>query len=88
MKHKYQYFDTFLFRTPFFSFEDLAYFKEKWKNSPVFKEMLQIVSPDLYNSINEEDKTAEKSVLSSYRYFERACTRCTPFGLFAGCFLQ
>jgi hypothetical protein len=47
--------------------------------------MLQVTSPDLYDSINEKDKTADKSVLSSYRYFERACTRCTPFGLFAGC---
>jgi hypothetical protein len=82
---KYKHFNTFIFRTPFFSFEDLTSFEEKWENSSVFKEMLQVASPDLYDSINEKDKTTDKSVLSSYRYFERACTRCTPFGLFAGC---
>jgi hypothetical protein len=82
---KYKYFTTFLFRTPFFSYEDIKHFKEKWENSSVFKEMLQVASPDLYDSVNEEDNNSEKSVYSSYRYFERACTRCTPFGLFAGC---
>jgi hypothetical protein len=60
---KYSYFDTFIFRTPFFSYEDLADFKEKWQNSSVFREMLQVASPDLYDSIGEEDKTAEKSVI-------------------------
>jgi hypothetical protein len=47
--------------------------------------MYIVTSPDLYDSVNEEDNNSEKSVYSSYRYFERACTRCTPFGLFAGC---
>jgi hypothetical protein len=80
---KYKYFNTFLFRTPFFSFEELGNF-ETQQNSQVFKEMLQLASPDLYEEINEEDKT-DRAIYSSYRYFQRACTRSTPFGLFAGC---
>ena len=77
----YQYLPTFLFRTPFFSYSNLLDFEKKQHES-VFREMLQIASPDL--SINL-DKSEDKAQKSAYRYYQRSCTRSTPFGLFAGC---
>ena len=72
---------VFLFRTPHFPFFDLADF-EKMQHEAVFKEMLQIATPDLSEGM---DKGEEKARYSANRYFQRACTRPTPFGLFAGC---
>lgn len=77
----YKAFSTFLFRTPYFPVSAVTEF-EKIYNESVFKEMLQISSPDLCESMN---KGEIKAKLSAYRYFHRACTRPTPFGLFAGC---
>lgn len=48
----------------------------------IFKEMLHIATPDLSEGI---DKGEDRAQLSAYRYYQRACTRPTPFGLFAGC---
>jgi len=77
----YQPLETFLFRTPYFSFSVLRDF-ETTKHEPVFKEMLQIATPDLSEGM---DKSEERAQFSAYRYYQRACTRPTPFGLFAGC---
>jgi len=77
----YQSLDSFLFRTPYFPFSALQDFGNK-QQAPVFKEMLQIATADLNESI---EKGEDKALYSAYRYFQRACTRPTPFGLFAGC---
>jgi len=77
----YQAFDSFLFRTPYFPFTVLPDFETKQDES-VFREMLQIATPDLSESIDKGTDRAQNSV---YRYYQRACTRPTPFGLFAGC---
>ena len=79
----YRYFETFLFRTPFFPFSDLSNFEAK-QHEPVFREMLQIATPDLSEGMEKE---SDKVRQSAYRYYQRACTRPTPFGLFAGCSL-
>lgn len=76
----YNSLNTFLLRTPYFPVSSLADFEKM--NEPVFREMLQIASPDLSVGI---DKGKNKVQYSAYRYFQRACTRSTPFGLFAGC---
>ena len=77
----YQSFKNFLFRTPFFPFSALSDFEIK-QYGAFFREMLQIATPDL-SEVIDNDKTHTKN--SIYRYYERACTRPTPFGLFAGC---
>jgi len=77
----YQSFKTFLFRTPYFPVSALPDFGTKQHES-VFREMLQIATPDLSEGI---EKGADKAQYSAYRYYQRACTRPTPFGLFAGC---
>ena len=77
----YKSFNTFLFRTPHFPFSALPDF-ERRQQEPVFKEMLQVATSDLSEGI---DKGEDKALYSAYRYYQRACTRPTPFGLFAGC---
>ncbi len=77
----YKYFDTFLLRTPYFSFSALPDFETKRCES-VFREMLQVATPDLNEGL---DKDTDKALFSALRYYQRACTRSTPFGLFAGC---
>jgi hypothetical protein len=73
--------NSFLFRTPYFPFSALPNFEKKLHES-VFREMLQIASPDLNESVN---KAIDKVIYSTYLCYQRACTRPTPFGLFAGC---
>jgi len=43
-------FQTFLFRTPFFPFSNFSDFEAK-QREPIFKEMLQIATPDLSESL-------------------------------------
>ena len=50
----YQSFETFLFRTPFFPFSALQDF-EKLQHELVFKEMLQIATPDLTDGIKAKE---------------------------------
>jgi len=81
LKAMYNILNTFLFRTPYFSFSALPEFEKKM-NEPVFSEMLQIATPDLSEVI---EQGSDRAQYSAYRYYQRACTRPTPFGLFAGC---
>jgi hypothetical protein len=74
-------FEHFVFRSPFFPFANLSCFEEK-RDGYIFREMLQIATPDLSEGM---DKNIDKIQNSAYRYYQRACTRPTPFGLFAGC---
>ncbi|MBO9586969.1 MAG: lantibiotic dehydratase family protein [Flavobacterium sp.] len=63
-------------------------------NDPVLREAIYIASPVLYNAIlkwiNKEEtgkgsENPEKLKLSILKYISRLSSRCTPFGLFAGC---
>ncbi len=82
MKYKIPFhpFDNFVFRSPLFTFDYLQKGENAHKNR-AFAEALLIASPDL----SDADRGMEKTQNSVYRYFQRACTRSTPFGLFAGC---
>ena len=73
----YQLLETFLFRTPYFPFSALPDF-DKRQHEAVFKEMLQIATPDLSEAV---EKGTDRAQHSAYRYYQRACTRPTPFGL-------
>ena len=77
----YQLLETFLLRTPYYPFSALSDFEKK-RHELVFKEMLQIATPDLSEAV---EKCTDRAQYSAYRYYQRACTRPTPFGLFAGC---
>jgi len=77
----YHPFEHFLLRTPLFPFNHIQTGNEL-NNNKVFEEALQIATPDLSEGM---EKGEERAQYSAYRYYQRACTRPTPFGLFAGC---
>lgn len=58
---------------------------------PKVNEAIFLASPDVHRAmkkwLNTKDRTTEKSVRirnTLLKYISRMCTRCTPFGLFAG----
>ena len=66
-KHKFMHkpFNAFIFRTPYFPVSALCDFEAK-QDSSVFKEMLQIASPDLSQMLETSD---DKAQYSAYRYY-------------------
>ena len=93
----YRPFDTFCFRFPYLSYSYLEERKgfsflqdymnqEKWQEaiylgSPVFFQELSKIAKDNHNSQKEN----RQIMYALNRYINRMATRCTPFGLFAGC---
>lgn len=61
-------------------------------NNPVLQEAIYLASPVLYAQLIKklqgeafEPKEAKRLAMSLLKYYTRACSRCTPFGLFATC---
>lgn len=84
MKTRYLFFDKFVFRTPFYPVNDERDCRALAKTS-IFKEAIFLGSPDLYRELTQDGKKGQKVSESILKYFNRSHTRCTPFGLFAGC---
>lgn len=99
-KNPYKSFSNFVLRTPLLPlnfFEELTsgelitdkQLKDVFKN-PVIQEAVFLASPSLYEEavkwVNEEKKD-EKLKYALIKYIARMSSRCTPFGLFAGCAL-
>lgn len=87
MNHTFLYkpFPHFIFRTPLFPFDRL---RAKEYAGLLFDEALYLASVEFYQEKQKslaKGKTDRKIQSSLYKYYSRACTRCTPFGLFAGC---
>lgn len=63
--------------------------------TPLFNQALYLASYELYTQYyammerfeqtGRTDKDIDKLTLSLYKYYSRMCTRCTPYGMFAGC---
>lgn len=89
----YHAFNSFFVRVPslhFYSLKEES-FRMKIYDSK-FQEAIYLASPDLFNELqkyltgmttNANEK--QRIELALYRYISRMSTRCTPFGLFAGC---
>ncbi|MEP7143443.1 MAG: lantibiotic dehydratase [Ferruginibacter sp.] len=59
---------------------------------PYLQEAIYIASPELFQEFQKwlqgyllDEKEVDKLVISIYKYLLRMCSRCTPYGLFAGC---
>lgn len=97
---KYDVFSRFIFRSPTLPFNqievntcDETSIYEKILDSHI-QESIYLASPVLYEELHKSLKNKlifssdDKSLLFSLeRYISRMSTRCTPFGLFAGCAL-
>lgn len=91
----YHYYPGFVFRTPLIPFQqkpadEAALFT--YSQQAFFKEAIYLASPVLHDEMLKwhrgeltDEKAAGKLVISLYKYFMRMQTRCTPYGLFAGC---
>ena len=83
-----------ILRTPSLPFSDdiSEEFLKQYLDNPAFAEAVYLASPVLYREaiLWKEDKLTDpkkrqKIPLSLTKYYTRMCSRCTPFGLFAGC---
>ena len=97
---RYHYFEQYCLRNPIFSFNYYATLTKKetlnfndfqtiWKDKTV-KEALFLASQNLYKEIDKYlsspfSKENTKLQSSFLKYLSRMSSRCTPFGLFAGC---
>lgn len=83
MKQKYNFFPFVLFRSPLYPYNISD---NEARLNDMFMEGLFLASPDLYHEMKMKNKS-ERIKISLEKYYSRAKTRPTPFGLFAGCSL-
>ena len=91
----YNFCENFIFRSPLVSFEEhLTDYENlfKYSRQAFFKEAIYLASPVLFDELVKwhkgelkEKKEIDKLTVSLYKYYTRMKSRCTPYGLFAGC---
>ncbi|MFH6994698.1 lantibiotic dehydratase family protein [Flavobacterium sp. FlaQc-48] len=97
----YKHFENYILRSPLKPlafFKSLTATQEinnehliKILDDPAINESLYLASPEFYNEIlkwktSPQNKTSEDKIKYSFlKYLSRLSSRCTPFGLFAGC---
>ncbi|MGB3949057.1 MAG: lantibiotic dehydratase [Bacteroidia bacterium] len=91
-KTKYLYHSQFIFRSPSVFLQDVVENLFCESQQKIFKESIYLASPILYDELIKwhqgelkEKKEVEKLIVSLYKYYTRMGSRCTPYGLFAGC---
>ena len=84
---EYKFYDEALLRIPYYPYNQYKYINciDSIISLKSFKEAIYISSPSLYHEIYVKKDRSERTILSLVKYYIRACTRCTPYGLFAGC---
>ena len=99
--HKVQYFSQYVLRTPLFPLSFYCNVLENYSSdnivhvldSPFVREAIRMASPELLESLDrwktDPSSLSNKKKLglefSLLKYIARMSSRCTPFGLFAGC---
>lgn len=78
-------FDRFIIRTPRYPFSRTG----EWKvPCDSFLEDIYVASKDLFHELQKKGATKKKTAKidkAKYKYWSRACSRSTPFGLFSCC---
>ena len=87
----YKSFSNLIIRIPTYPFSILAEGILTKIHDQLFQQAIYIASPTLFTELRKAIEehcnfTVNSSIIHSLnRYFTRMSTRCTPFGLFAGC---
>ena len=82
-RHIYWHLGSYILRTPVFPYKDVHLHDY---SSPLFQEAIYLASSDLFTEIGKDRlHLSEKEQETLCRYWSRASTRSTPFGLFATC---
>lgn len=100
-KNPYQNLETFCFSPPLLPLNTYFELTQRQEitmaqlvqcyQDPVIKEALYLASPELVGELEKSGVVTnhtikgEKLLFSLLKYISRMTTRCTPFGLFAGC---
>lgn len=94
-KSLYRHHTNFIIRTPLLPLQPHTKGVEElftFSKQSFFKEAIYLASPVLYDELVkwhtgelEDPKKIDKLVISLYKYYTRMQSRCTPYGLFAGC---
>lgn len=83
----YQFSDTLLLRLPFYPLNKYADGPASSLQDPVFRAAVYLASPVFYSRLASAgftwEKLTSKEQTTLFKYFNRACYRPTPFGLFA-----
>ncbi|MBD8348361.1 lantibiotic dehydratase family protein [Dysgonomonas sp. HGC4] len=95
---RYRAFQSFVLRTPLLSFTELDFLLKDKETllskliEPKVQEAIRLASPILHKELQKlldekasDTKEYKRILYSIERYISRMSTRCTPFGLFAGC---
>lgn len=88
MKHRYAPYKSCVLRTPIFPYSDIWNCEniDSILSNEIFSESIYIASSSLYQKLYLKERVLTERVRDSVlRYYSRACTRPTPYGLFAGC---
>ena len=93
MQSQFRFLPQVVLRTPALSFETPITIAnlQQLLNSPSFMEALYLASPQFYEKSKAwadgslDPKEHKKVLFSIINYLNRMRSRCTPFGLFAGC---
>jgi thiopeptide-type bacteriocin biosynthesis protein len=90
----YKFTNKFIIRSPLFPLQETIDESQLFylSQSSFFKEAIYLSSPQFYKEMIkwhegkiEDEKRKKKILHSAYKYMVRMQSRCTPFGLFAGC---
>lgn len=94
-EHVYHFHEQFVLRTPMLPVSFKALSNEELFNlsrQPFFMEAIYLASPVLHDELLKwhngeitDTKEISRLSLSVYKYYRRMQSRCTPYGLFAGC---
>ena len=94
--NNYSPFNNFVLRSPLLPFETINKinnnFLKEIASSGIFQEAIYLASPLLYDELQKwqkgkiaKPKEEKRLRYTLLRYLIRMSSRCTPFGLFAGC---
>lgn len=92
---KYHHFKDYILRTPSFNFNSKEFLEltgedvfNLFNSDYFFRESIFVASPIFFNEVVKSLSTGNqdgKLATTLLKYYVRSKTRCTPFGLFAGC---